>query len=274
MNLNQPNPPGSNSPQNTTPPETPAAGRPVLIKVKMPGGKPWITYSLMGVTILVFILQLASQYLLGGDLPAYLGMKINELILQGQIWRLLTPVLLHDSSFNTNPSFFLHIAFNMYALYSFGKGMELFYGHTRFIILYLLGAISGNIASFYLSGNPSLGASTAVFALVAAESVFILRNRFLFGNNARSALINILTIVGINLFLGLRPGIDNWGHLGGLIGGFAFAWFAGPILKVEGLPPQLSIRDQQPFSQTWRVMITELGILILLVVLKFFLATL
>jgi rhomboid protease GluP len=47
--------------------------------------------------------------------------------------------------------------------------------------------------------------------------------------------------VAINLFLGLTPGIDNWGHVGGLLGGLIFAWFAGPVWEVRGLMngPQL-----------------------------------
>ncbi len=45
--------------------------------------------------------------------------------------------------------------------------------------------------------------------------------------------MNLAMVVVVNLFIGLQPGIDNWGHLGGLIGGAAFAWFAGPVLGVE-----------------------------------------
>ena len=45
--------------------------------------------------------------------------------------------------------------------------------------------------------------------------------------------MNIITVAGINLLIGLMPGIDNWGHLGGLLGGTLFAWLGGPLLKVE-----------------------------------------
>lgn len=87
--------------------------------------------------------------------------------------------------------------------------------------------------SFLLSPNPSLGASTAIFGLVGAQVVFILRNKGLFGTRARSMLMNLGMIIAVNLLLGLQPGIDNFGHLGGLAGGALFAWFGGPLLKVQ-----------------------------------------
>ena len=83
-----------------------------------------------------------------------LGAKVNELILAGQVWRLITPILLHAS--------ILHIGFNMYALFVIGPQLERFYGHGRFLLLYLIAGFTGNVLSFVLSPNPSLGASTSV----------------------------------------------------------------------------------------------------------------
>jgi len=205
--------------------QSPPPGAPVA--VKLPAKKPMVTYVLIGVTVLVYLLQGFSASLSpnGYDWPFMLGGKINELILQGQVWRLVTPALLHGS--------LLHIAFNMYALFSLGSSLERYYGHGRFLLLYVIGAFCGNSLSFLLSPNPSLGASTAVFGLVAAEGVFIYRNRKLFGARARTMLTNLVLIVIVNLMIGLQPGIDNWGHLGGLIGGGAFAWMAGPLLQVQ-----------------------------------------
>jgi rhomboid protease GluP len=207
------------------------------VRVRFPDGTAWLTYVLLAVTIGVYLLQVVSQNLLGADYPAYFGMKINESINQGQVWRFLTPVFLHGS--------LMHIGFNMYALNIFGRGLEKRYGTLRFAILYFMGALAGNTLSFLLSPNPSLGASTAVFGLAAAEGVFIYRNRQFFGKTGRSVLINILTILGVNLLLGLSPGIDNWGHLGGLMGGALFAWFAGPLYEINGTWPHLSMVDRQ-----------------------------
>lgn len=178
-------------------------------------------------TVLVYALQWLSQTLTPGgyDLPELLGAKVNSLILQGEVWRLITPVLLHGS--------LLHIAFNMYALFAVGPSLERHYGHWRYLVLYLIGGFAGNTLSFLLSSNPSVGASTAIFGLVAAETVFILMNRALFGSRARSILINLVVIIVVNLAIGMSPGIDNWGHLGGLLGGAIFAWMGGPLLKVQ-----------------------------------------
>lgn len=199
----------------------------VPVTVRFPARKPTVTYVLIGVTILIYVMQYLSQRLTGGviDWPFLLGGKINELILRGQVWRLITPVLLHGN--------LIHIAFNMYALYSLGSSIERYYGHWKFLLLYFIGGFAGNTFSFLLTENPSLGASTAVFGLVAAEAVFIYKNRKLFGPQARTMLINSAFIVVVNLILGMRGGIDNWGHLGGLFGGAIFAWVSGPVLKIQ-----------------------------------------
>jgi rhomboid protease GluP len=91
----------------------------------------------------------------------------------------------------------------------------------------------------------SLGSSTAIFGLLAAQGVFLYSNREIFGGSARRALNNILMIAVINLLIGLSPGIDNWGHLGGLVGGALFAWLAGPVLEVQGIYPDLSVTDRR-----------------------------
>lgn len=214
-----------------------------------------VTYVLLAITITCFALQTLSKLIFGYDYPLLLGAKVNILILSGEYWRLLTPALLHGS--------LLHIGFNMYALFVLGRDLEIHYRHGRFLALYILSAIAGNLLSFTLSTSPSVGASTAIFGLVAAQAVFVYRNRFLFGKRYWSLLANIGTIVVINLVLGLSPGIDNWGHLGGLFGGLAFAWFAGPTYSVEGVYPELSLVDRRDLRHTLRVAAIELLVLVL-----------
>jgi len=199
----------------------------VPVKLRTAAEKPIVTYVILAVTVLVFGLQYLSQSMSANhyDWPFLLGAKINDLILAGQVWRLITPILLHAS--------ILHIGFNMYALFIIGPQLERFYGHWRYLLLYLVAGFTGNVLSFVLSDNPSIGASTSVFGLVAAEAVFIYTNRKLFGAKARGMLINLGVVILVNLALGLQPGIDNYGHLGGLAGGLIFAWFAGPVFKMS-----------------------------------------
>ncbi|HZW04502.1 MAG TPA: rhomboid family intramembrane serine protease [Anaerolineaceae bacterium] len=219
--------------------------------------RPVVTLALIAITVLVFAAQLLSEAVFGTDIPALYGAKINEAILAGQFWRLLTPVLLHGS--------ILHIAFNMYALYVIGSGLETYYGPTRYLLLYLVSGFAGNVFSFLFSANPSLGASTAVFGLVAAEGVFVFQNRFLF-RNPRGVLTNILMIVAVNLFLGLSPGIDNWGHLGGLFGGVAVAWFGGPRYEVNNLLGSYHVEDTRETQGMW---ITAAGVTLFFALLAY-----
>jgi rhomboid protease GluP len=137
----------------------------------------------------------------------------------------------------------LHIGFNMYALNAFGTGLERRYGHGRFLLLYILGGFAGTVFSFLFSCAFSIGASGAIFGLVAAEGIFLFQNRKLFGSRVRQALNNVIFVVAINLFLGLQPGIDNWGHMGGLVGGLIFAFFTGPQLEVQGISSNLQVVD-------------------------------
>lgn len=240
---------------------------PRRVAIDLPTVSPVVTYVLLGLSVLVYILQMGSQAILGagatselsaqilnyaaqvrpylpaltarlgGDLPAALGIKINELIAQGELWRLFTPMLLHGS--------LLHIGFNMYALFVFGPGLERHFGHARFLGLYLLSGFAGNVTSLMFSTAPSLGSSTAIFGLLGAQGVFLYQNREIFGGSARRALNNIISIAAINLIIGLSPGIDNWGHMGGLVGGTLFSWFAGPLLSLEGFHPQVSVVDKR-----------------------------
>ncbi|OQY90186.1 MAG: hypothetical protein B6D38_04180 [Anaerolineae bacterium UTCFX1] len=222
---------------NQEAPLSPHESAPQMVSVALPRSAPYATYSILGVTVFVYLLQLASGALLQFDLPAGLLAKSNDLIRAGQIWRLLTPALVHGG--------IAHIGFNMYALLIFGVNLERAYGHWRFLLLYILSAFTGNVMSFLFTSGVSVGASTAIFGLIGAELIFLLQNRKLFAHQFRSAIGNVIFIIFVNLFLGLAPSIDNWGHIGGLVGGFMFASFAGPLWEVEGIPPSLRLTDQR-----------------------------
>jgi rhomboid protease GluP len=226
----------SNYPDNNWEQPGQTAGRPPAT-VKIPTVRPIVSYTVLAITIIVFLLQLASEQLLGYDLPAYMGMKINEFIADGEFWRLFTPMLLHGS--------IMHIGFNMYALHLFGPGLERHFGHLRFLTLYIIAGFAGNVASLIFSPSPSLGSSTAIFGLLGAQGVFLYQNREVLGGLAQRALTSIIMIAGINLLIGMSPGIDNWGHMGGLVGGSLFAWFAGPLLRIEGAFPHLNLVDHR-----------------------------
>ncbi len=217
--------------------------QPQFVRVGIPIVKPYVTYALLAVTILIYLGQMAGQYLLGADLLTVFGAKYGPYIRAGEIWRLITPVFLHGSIY--------HIGFNMYALYAFGRGLESRFGHLRFAALYFLAGFAGNVLSFVLTPAASLGASTAIFGLITAEGIFLYQNRKLLGQQANRAIGNIVMVAAVNLFLGMSPGIDNWGHTGGLLGGLLFAWFGGPRWKVEGMFPSLYLADERQGHGLW-----------------------
>jgi rhomboid protease GluP len=225
--MNQVPPPPQDVPPSSPPQLGQSLARPII--------RPTVTYVLIGICVVVYILQAATSYFLHVDIPAALGVKDNNLIMQGQFWRLFTPIFLHGS--------IIHIGFNMYALFYIGPALEKFYGRWRYLGLFILSGFGGNVISFMFSQYQSLGSSTAIFGLLGAQGVLLYQNREIFGSIARRALSQVILIAAVNLVIGLTPGIDNWGHIGGLIGGTLFAWFGGPLLQREGGFPSLTIRN-------------------------------
>jgi len=221
--MNQDKPSNPYIPPSSTPPSALPEKRLVY--------QPYVTYSLIGICVVMYLLQVSTGYFFNIDITSLLD-KNNSLIVQGQLWRLVTPIFLHGS--------ILHIAFNMYALFYFGRMIERYYGRLRYLGLFLLSGFAGNVISFMFSPYQSLGSSTSIFGLLGAVGVLIYQNRQIFGPVARQALSQVVIIAVINLSIGLTPGsaIDNWGHIGGLVGGTLFAWFGGPVLqKMGNIPP-------------------------------------
>jgi rhomboid protease GluP len=227
-----------------------------------PRAQPVVTYSILGLTIFMYLLQVLSQSILGYDLPAFYGSKVNQLIENGQYWRLLTPVLLHGS--------LLHIGFNMYALWILGPGLERFYGRGRFLTLYLVSGFGGNVFSFIFTPNPSLGSSTAIFGLFAAQGMFFYQNRAILGSVSRQALMNVIFLAVANFVIGLSPGIDNWGHLGGFLAGGMFAFAAGPILGVSDNATGYQVYDRRNPNAAWIAGLIISGFYAFLVVMTIF----
>ncbi|CAL5064072.1 unnamed protein product [Urochloa decumbens] len=176
------------------------------------------TNVLLAINVLAYIAQVASQ----GKLLMW-GAKINSLIDRGQYWRLATSSLLHANV--------THLAFNCFSLNSIGPMVEMLTGPRRFIAVYFSSALA--VMSYRCCESPAVGASGAIFGLVGAYAVYMWRHRSYFGN-ARESLEHIGRVVVLNMGMGLLSrGIDNWGHLGGLLGGIAAAWFLGPAWQYQ-----------------------------------------
>jgi membrane associated rhomboid family serine protease len=131
----------------------------------------------------------------------------------GEYWRLWTVTLVHAD--------WLHLLFNMWALWIVGPLVERWYGPIRFLVFYLACAATGSVASFAFGGDsPSVGASGAIFGmfgvLAAASWIHHPVDRY-----ARAVARQIGVLILINLAFGFASAgmIDNAAHIGGLLGG-------------------------------------------------------
>jgi rhomboid protease GluP len=181
-------------------------------KSKSSEDKPWITYGLIVVNVIMYaITAFLSSNIFDSDINVlvFLGAKYNELIAVGEYYRLVTCMFLHGG--------IMHLVLNMYALNSIGPLVERVYGKVKYVIIYFVSGIISSLLSFQFSEAISIGASGAIFGLLGTTFVFAVTRRKDMG---KGFLRNIASVIIINLFIGLSmPNIDNFGHLGGLIGG-------------------------------------------------------
>jgi rhomboid protease GluP len=129
-------------------------------------------------------------------------------------WTLVSANYLHGG--------ILHIVFNMIALYQIGPLVLREYGANRFISLYTLGGIFGFLVSYVAGVRFTLGASAAVCSLIGA-SLYYGKSR---GGAYGQAIYKQISgwVVGLFLFGFLVPGINNWGHGGGIVGGIILGY--------------------------------------------------
>lgn len=147
-----------------------------------------------------------------------IGMSGRIPWLTGRWWTPLTATYLHGG--------LLHIAFNMMWLRSIGPLVEELFGASRFFIIYTIAGLAGAALSILSGTSFFVGASGSIFGLFSALIVY---GRLRGGTFGSGIMRTMLIYAGIGFVFGLlMPGVvDNWGHLGGLIGGLAAAWLLG-----------------------------------------------
>lgn len=169
------------------------------------GNQPIVSYTLLALNVLVFILVHVGSPRVLDDLV------MVPVLTQSQPWRLLTSAFTHVQIF--------HIFSNLFMLWQLGPPLEQMLGRLRFTVLYLLSALGGSVAVWILSapGGATLGASGAVLGLVGALLVI---------SRARNLDITwILMYVAVTAVVSfVIPNVSWEGHLGGFIVGAALAW--------------------------------------------------
>ncbi|HHW00646.1 MAG TPA: rhomboid family intramembrane serine protease [Clostridiaceae bacterium] len=187
------------------------------IRYSRPRRRIRLSYVIIVVNILMWLFTeyYSKRYNADGNL--IFGAKFNPLIMSGEYWRLVTPIFLHGG--------IVHLFFNSYSLYAIGPAVESLFGSVKFAVIYFIAGIMGNIASFAFSTHMSVGASGAIFGLLGALSYLIRKDRRIFKTSFGTSIV---ITIAYNLVYGfMNEGIDNYAHIGGLIGGFVAATVVG-----------------------------------------------
>ena len=213
----------------------------ILQETQLPRGRrqPTVTWVLLAINTIGWI---AMESAGGSEEPHVLldfGALSSPLIANGEYWRLFTAMFLHVG--------FMHLLFNGIALLIFGRLVERIYGPVRFGLIYVLAGLAGSIASYHFldPGATGAGASGAIFGVLGALGGFFFAKRDVMGEMGRQSLSGIGAIAAINLFFGfVTPGIDNWAHMGGLVGGFVLGVAFAPRYQHQPAPGPFAIGEQ------------------------------
>jgi membrane associated rhomboid family serine protease len=189
--------------------DTDAADQERLAEIPLP--TPYYTIVLLVAMGAVYLAQLSvgiedSVLIAGFVKPAFLE--------KGEYWRILTGAALHGS--------IPHILMNGYALYSFGRLMELLTNRAHLAIVFLLAAVGGGVLSLiFLPIGISVGASGGIVGLIGYLLVYAFRRRqFVSAEFRKSLIVNIGFILVFGLVL--YQVVDNYGHIGGLVTGIVY----------------------------------------------------
>jgi membrane associated rhomboid family serine protease len=176
------------------------------------GGRPVVTYWIIGITSAVSLLQMlpgigpvitkALEFWAGYLYPALSGQSFEP-------WRLLTAMLVHGG--------FIHLGLNMLALWMIGQSLEPVIGRAKFLTLYLVSGLAGSVGVAVMApGVSTVGASGAIFGLMTALLVI--------GRHLGANVIGILVVLVINFVYGfLVPGVAWQAHIGGAVVGALIA---------------------------------------------------
>lgn len=162
------------------------------------------------------------------------GANFRPVTIEGEWWRLFTSTFLHIGIF--------HLLMNMYALVYIGLLLEPYLGKARFLSAYLIAGISGSVASIFWNDlTISAGASGAIFGMYGVF-VALLTTKLIEKSARKSLLISIGVFVFYNLANGLKGGIDNAAHIGGLLSGLVVGYsFYPSLIKPDRILKPLTI---------------------------------
>lgn len=182
------------------------------------------TYLLIAICTILFIITCfigGTRTITDADpnILARLGGNNILLLKNGEIWRLFTSMFLHAS--------LIHLLVNMYSLNILGRQIETFLGKGKFIIIYIVSGLCGSLLSAVTMADNiiAIGASGAIFGLAGSLLYFGYHYRTYLGDALKRQIIPVIVI---NLLIGsMLNGIDNFCHIGGLVGGILITMALG-----------------------------------------------
>ncbi|KAL7101759.1 hypothetical protein ACP275_08G074700 [Erythranthe tilingii] len=186
---------------------------------------------LASINIAVFLFEIATPVkntnLELFSLPMLYGAKINNLILTGEWWRLVTPIFLHSGVF--------HIALGSWILFTFGHQVSRQYGSFTFLLIYILGGISGNLISFLHTPDPTVGGTGPVFAIIGAWLIYQVQNKDVIARDDSSERMfqNAIIATALSFVLSSFGPIDDWAHFASAFTGVAYGFVTCPTLQVK-----------------------------------------
>ena len=172
-----------------------------------------VTSILIGINLMLFIIETLAGGSTDTRVAVAFGAQATPLLAMGQYWRLLTAMFLHFG--------ITHLACNMISLFNLGPSLERVYGWRRFIAIYLISGLAGNLTTWYIElirGDYAIsaGASGAIFGLFGAYIALALIPDIRRKLSVRGIVVTLV----LNLAYGLTyPNINMAAHLGGLVGG-------------------------------------------------------
>lgn len=192
----------------------------------MPSWNKWtLSNILIAICVLIFIVMTFA----GGSENIYVllqfGAMQNQLVAEGEIWRLITANFLHIG--------FFHLLMNMVIYYQFGNLLESVLKRWQYVAVILVAMVTTTLATYLFSGNGTVSAgwSGVLFGVMGAFIALALIFPKRYQQYSKQIILPILIL---NVVVGFINPAVNWiGHFGGFIGGFAMMGIIALLIKAK-----------------------------------------
>lgn len=197
--------------------------------MNLSGSNLYVTYGIIAINIIIFILMAVNGAGIidpNGYVHIKWGSNYGPFTLSGDWWRLVTNVFIHFG--------IIHLAMNMYCLYMVGIYLEPMLGKAKYIAAYLCTGVLASLVSLWWhdAGVNSAGASGAVFGLYGLF-LALLTTKLIPPKVRKAQLQSIMIFVVYNLIYGMKGGVDNAAHIGGLVSGFVVGYLYAIDIKKQ-----------------------------------------